>query len=157
MKSNHSKKSGHASGKQTLTGHIKSQAPRGVLSSSLRGLSVALLLGFCLLLVASVAIYSTADPNRYVSPASLTVLLISALFGGFSATRFNRGSALLCGLLCAAMLLAVLFLLSLLMSPTLSADRPLAASIGVRGIAVGVSVLGAFIGAKEKKKKKTRR
>ena len=157
MKSYHSKKSGRTSGTKTLTGHIKSKAPRGVLSSSLRGLAVALLIGLILLLIASVAIYSTADPNRYVSPASLSVLLISALFGGFFATRINRGSALLCGVLCAAMLLSVLFVLSLLMSPTLSADRSIAADVGIRGMAVGVSVLGAFIGAKEKKKKKTRR
>lgn len=157
MKSKHSKKTGRARSKQSLTEGIKSKAPRGVLSSSLRGLSVALLVGFCLLMVASVAIYSLADPNRYVSSASLSVLLISALFGGFAATRINGGSALLCGLLTAALLLAVTFLLSLPLSTSLSADRPISLSVGLRGIAIGASVLGALIGAKEKKKKKKRR
>ena len=157
MNSRLSKRKGRASEGQAWTGKLKSRAPRGILSCSLCGFGIAIAVGICLLLALSAVIYSTNDPNRFVSPASLSVLYISSLFGGFSAARLNRGSALLCGLLSSCMLLAILFLTSLFVEPSPAVDTSLVAAIGQRGIAVGISVLGAAIGVSNQKKRPKRR
>ena len=157
MNSRLSKRKGRASEGQAWTGKLKSRAPRGILSCSLCGFGIAIAVGICLLLALSAVIYSTNDPNRFVSPASLSVLYISSLFGGFSAARLNRGSALLCGLLSSCMLLAILFLTSLFVEPSPEVDTSLVAAIGQRGIAVGISVLGAAIGVSNQKKRPKRR
>ncbi len=157
MNSRLSQRKGRASEGQKWTGKLKSRAPKGILSCSLCGLGIAMAVGICLLFAMSAVIYSTNDPNRFVSPAALSVLYISSLFGGFSAAKLNRGSALLCGLLSSCMLLAILFLMSLFVEPTLATDRSLIASLGERGIAIGISVLGAAIGVSNKKKRPKRR
>ena len=157
MNSRLSKRKGRTSTRAGLTDTIKSTGPRGILACSLRGLAVALLCCVALLFMISAAVYSTADPNRFVMPAAFSALYISALLGGFTSARLNRGSVLLCGLLTALLLLGVLFVLSLLMNASLSAERGLASALGLRGIAVGISILGACIGVSNKKKKPKRR
>lgn len=150
MKSKTLKRTDH----RGLTGSIKASAPRGILSSSLRGLAAALVLGLVLLIAISAIVYSTDDPTRFVMPAALTVLYISSFFGGLIAAKINRGSALLCGGLTSLMLLSLLFVASLCVSPSLSADFGIPMSLGLRGIAMAVSLIGAFLGAGEKKSKK---
>ena len=157
MNSRLSKRKGRASEGREWTGKLKSRAPRGILSCSLYGFGISLLIGICLLFAVSAVIYSTDDPNRFVAPAALSVLYISALLGGFFAAKLNRGSALLCGLLTAVMLLALLFLLSLFVDPSLTEDKSLVAALGERGIAIGISCLGSAIGVSNKKKKPRRR
>ena len=150
MKSKTLKRTDH----RGLTGSIKASAPRGILSSSLRGLAAALVLGLVLLIAISAIVYSTDDPTRFVMPAALTVLYICSFFGGLIAAKINRGSALLCGGLTSLMLLSLLFVASLCVSPSLSADFGIPMSLGLRGIAMAVSLIGAFLGAGEKKSKK---
>ena len=157
MNSRLSKRKGRASEGREWTGKLKSRAPRGILSCSLYGFGISLLIGICLLFAVSAVIYSTDDPHRFVAPAALSVLYISALLGGFFAAKLNRGSALLCGLLTAVMLLALLFLLSLFVDPSLTEDKSLVAALGERGIAIGISCLGSAIGVSNKKKKPRRR
>ena len=150
MKSKTLKRTDH----RGLTGSIKASAPQSILSSSLRGLAAALVLGLVLLIVISAIVYSTDDPTRFVMPAALTVLYISSFLGGLIAAKINRGSALLCGGLTSLMLLSLLFVASLCVSPSLSADFGIPMSLGLRGIAMAVSLIGAFLGAGEKKSKK---
>lgn len=157
MNSKTSKKQGRAQNRNRLTGAIKSAAPRGILPSSLRGLAAALICCAVLMLIVSAIVYSTADPNRYVTPAALTVLYISCFCGGLISAKLNRGAALVCGTLVSVMLLILLFGASLLLDPTLSAEHSLPLAIGLRGIAIAISILGAFIGAGERKKKKINR
>ena len=150
MKSKTLKRTDH----RGLTGSIKASAPQSILSSSLRGLAAALVLGLVLLIAISAIVYSTDDPTRFVMPAALTVLYISSFFGGLIAAKINRGSALLCGGLTSLMLLSLLFVASLCVSPSLSADFGIPMSLGLRGIAMAVSLIGARLGAGEKKSKK---
>jgi len=137
-----------------LTGSIRSSAPRGILSSSLRGLAASLIFGILLLIATSAIVYATDDPTRFVLPTALTVLYISSFLGGLVSARSNRGSALLCGGLTSLMLLSLLFAASLCVSPALSADFGLPMSFGLRGIAMAASLVGAFLGVGEKKSKK---
>ena len=153
MKSKTQKRTDH----RGLTGSIKASVPRGILSSSLRGLAAALILGLVLLIAISAIVYTTDDPTRFVIPAAFTVLYISFFGGGLIAARSNRGSALLCGGLTSLMLLALLFVASLFVSPSLSADFGIPMSLGLRGIAMVVSLIGAFLGAGEKKSKKKKK
>ena len=151
------KRKGYASEGREWTGKLKSRSPKGIFPCSFCGFGISVAVSICLLFTVSAILYSTDDPNRFVSPASLSVLYISSLFGGFASARLNRGSALLCGLLTACMLLTLLFLLSLFVDPSLTAEKSLAGALGERGIAIGISVLGAAIGVSNKKKKPRRR
>ncbi len=100
------------------------------------------------------AFYATADPNRFISPAAISILFISSLLGGFVSSKKNKGSALLCGLIYAGMLLVLILTVSLFFNTNLSAEYSLPTSFGLRGIAAALSVLGAFIGIGQKKRKR---
>jgi putative membrane protein (TIGR04086 family) len=150
----HSSQSQGRSHTKAFTAGIKSAAPRGLLPSCIRGLAAALLcLAIALPLTAGI-VYSLSDPNRFVIPAALTALYVGCFFGGLIGARYNRGAPLVCGVLVSGMLLLVLFAASLILDPSLSADRPLSLSVGLRGIAVIMAILGALMGTKEKKRKK---
>lgn len=136
---------------------IPPAAPRNVLSSSLRGLAVAFIGSLILLFAVSALIYAQADPNRFVSPAALLIFYVGALVGGFFSAKRNRTSALLCGLLTGFLWVGVLFIFSLFMNHSLATDRSPALSIGLRGIAIAVSVLGAYAGVNTKKKTKSKK
>ena len=129
----------------------------GILQSTLRGYLTSLAIGVAMTLIFSAAIYSLADPNRYILPVSFCTLYISSLLGGFFSAKFNQGSALLCGLLYAAMLLVSMLLVSLLLNGNYSADRPLGLSVGLRGISLMLSVLGAMIATHKSPQKKRKR
>lgn len=129
----------------------------GILPSTLRGYLISLAIGTAMTLAFSFIVYSLADPNRYILPVSFCILYISSLLGGFFAAKINRGSALLCGLLNGAMLLVTMFLLSLGFSGTYSADRSLGLSVGLRGVAALLSVLGAMIATHKRPQKKRKR
>ncbi len=147
------KKNGHA----RLTDRIPKNAPRNLFKNV--AISFLLTMGITLLciLLLSAAFYATADPNRYIAPLSMSLLFISSLLGGFLAVKRHNGSALLCGLLFAVMMLALTLSVSLFFDLSLSADRSLPMEFGLRGIAAALSILGAFIGATEKKKKPRKR
>ncbi len=144
--------------KGALTDAIRSTAPRGVLPSCLLGLAAAVLCAVLLLLISSAIVYSTADPDRYVIPAGLSVLYICCFAGGLAASRANRRLGWICGLLVGLALAVLSFLLALPLSPSLSADRSPIMEVGLRGLAILFSVLGGLAGAETaRKKKRTRR
>lgn len=129
----------------------------GVLPSSLRGLGVCFLSAIILLFAVSAFVYSLPDPNRYIAPAALIVLYVSAMIGGCAAVKINGGSALLCGLATGGMFAASLFALSLFMNDALSVDRGVALSVGLRAVIVATAVLGAYAGVQNKRKKPKKR
>lgn len=149
-------------------GHSKSSAlslpdntkPHGILRNTLRGYWISLAIGSVLTLILSAVVYSLADPNRYITPVAFCILYISALLGGFLSAKFNGGSALLCGGLYAVMMLVTMFLVSLFFDGSYSADRSLPLAVGLRGVAAGLSIAGAMIGAhkpRTAKKRKSKR
>ena len=138
--------------KHRLNGHargiegIKSFSPKGIFPCSAVGAAIAVLTAILLTFAVSAILYSTADPTRFIAPAALSVLYISALAGGFAAARFNRGSALLCGLLVGVMMLAFAFTVSLPISKNLSSDYGVLSAIGLRAAVIACALIGAFIG-----------
>ena len=141
----------------TFGSSLPSVGSSGIFRSTLRGYALSLVIGGALTLVLSALVYSLADPNRYLTPVAFCILYISALFGGFLSARFNRGSALLCGLLNAALLLVTMLAVSLLFDGSYSADHSPGLSVGLRGVAALLSVLGAGIGAHKKQTKRKRK
>ena len=131
--------------------------PSSIFRSTLRGYLYSLGIGAVMTLILSFLVYSLADPNRYILPVSFCILYISALFGGFLSAKINRGSALLCGLLNGVMLIVTMLLISFLLSGTYSADYTPGLAVGLRGIAILLSVLGAMIGTHKTSKKPKRK
>ena len=62
----------------------------GVLPSSLRGLGICFLSAIILLFAVSLFVYSLSDPNRYIAPAALIVLYVSAMIGGWAAVKIKH-------------------------------------------------------------------
>ena len=149
MKSKSLKKSG----RYGFTAIQKTKGPQGFVSSSLRGLAAALISVFVLVIISAVALYATDDPTRFVFPVALAVLYLSLLFGGWFAARLNHGSALLCGSLVALLYMGLLFVGSLVLPSSLSADFTSGAALGFRGIGFLLCLIGAFMGAGERKRK----
>ena len=140
-----------------LTASIKTATPRGLLMSTLIGLATAFTAGCALLFAASAIVYSTSDPARYVIPASLTVLYSSCFLGGAVCSVSYKKAPLVCGLTVPLLFLPLLFIGSLFLSPTLSAEHALPLSVGLRGIGVIFSILGALVGTQNKKTKHKKR
>ena len=156
MKTQTSKKHGQAHKKARLTDGLRSTAPLGLLPSCLRGVAATLICCVVLLFAASAIVYSLNDPNRYVIPAALTILYVSCFLGGLVSAKCNKGGALVCGLAVAGMVLLPMLAISPLLDPSLSSEHSLPLAVGLRGIAVVFSVLGAFAGSGERKKTKNK-
>lgn len=157
MKNEISRKKYRQVGHARDVNRIGSSIPKGILPCSAIGtvLSIAftLLLGF----IMAAILYRTADPARYIVPTAFSVLYISALIGGFFASKVNGGSALLCGLLTGAMLLALTFIISLLVSSELSSDYGIIENISLRAALIVCTILGAFIGITKQHSKKQKK
>lgn len=154
MTSKTSKNQGHAHRRNKLTDSIKAPAKQGILFATIRGVLASVILFLLLLAIATVVLYRCADPTRWVMPTSLTVLYVCCFFGGLIGAKQNRGGALLCGVTVSSLFLLLLFIASLLLNPTLSAEHSLPLSFGLRGIGIALAIPGAFLGTGEKKNKK---
>lgn len=160
MNARHTAKRFPANGHARFSERIPASAPRNILKSVVQSFLIVLIVLVVSAMIVSAALYTLADPNRYIAPASISLFYIASLLGGFVSVRRYKGSPLLCGLLFAAMMLVGMFIVSLLLPNALSADRPLPLEIGLRGIAAALSVVGALIGSGQRKKtssKKKRR
>ena len=157
MKNKVSKNSLRSIGHARITGGIKTRVPKGFLSCSLIGAVIAIAISALLAVVLSYVLYKTDDPTRYLTPVALSVLYISALMGGFRAVRFNKGSALLCGLITGVLLLAVTFIFSLPIKQSLSSDHSILNAVALRAAVVVCSIIGAFIGISKPNPDKKRR
>ena len=145
-------------GRKKLTETIKTPARHGILHATLSGAAFSLASCLILLFVSSFVLYRCSDPSRYVTPTALCVLYFSCFFGGLTGAKSNhRQGALLCGVAVSSLLYLVLFAISLLLTPTLSQEYGLPLSIGIRGIGMGVAILGALMGSRNKNTNKKRK
>lgn len=146
MKNTVSTKKRHDGGHARFTDKAHSRAPKGLIPCSLTGVTVAVGAMLLLSLALSAVVYSTSDPSAYVTPVAFTVLYISALAGGFTASRLNRHSAVLCGVTVGMVLLVIMFVFSLAVKSSLGADYGVEGEIGLRAAVIVCSLMGAFIG-----------
>ena len=91
------------------------------LRATLVALPITLLLGACLLLVATALLLSTKDPDRYHAVIALPILYLTAFLGGMIATRIaHRYAPFLCGGILGVLLMLLFSLLALILPDTLS-------------------------------------
>ena len=152
MNARHIAKRSPVKGHARFSERMPKGAPRNIFKSVAQSFLITLIILLASAMLVSAALYASADPNRYIAPASLSLFYIASLLGGFLAVKRYKGSPLLCGLIFAVMMLAITFLASLFLPHSLSADRPFPLEIGLRGIAVALSLVGAFIGSGQGKK-----
>lgn len=136
---------------------IGTLVPKGILPCSVIGAAISVAFTILLVFIMAAILYRTADPASYVVPAAFSVLYISALVGGFFASKTNGGSALLCGLFTGAILLALMFIISLLVSNELSSDYGIIENISLRAVLIVCAILGAFIGTAKQHSKSQKR
>lgn len=152
MNARHTAKRSPVKGHARFSERIPASAPRNMFKSVAQSFLIVLIVLVVSAVLVSAALYTSADPNRYIAPASLSLFYIASLLGGFLAVKRYKSSPLLCGLLFAAMMLVITLVASLFLPHSLSAYRPFPLEIGLRGIAVALSVAGALIGSGQRKK-----
>lgn len=128
-----------------------------IVRSGFIGAGVAALVALVLLFVATLVAYSGEDPDSMTGALGLAVSGLSAMSAGFCAVRINKRDALVCGALSGALLAFLFFFVSLFFSPSHSSGYPLAATLGLRGAMVVLSILGAYIGLHRGTPKRGRR
>ena len=146
-----------ANGHARFSERIPASTPRNLFKSVAQSFLIVLIILIVSAVLVSATLYALADPNHYIAPASMTLIYIASLLGGFISVKRYKGSPLLCGLLFAAMMLVTTLTVSLLLPNVLISDRPLPLEIGLRGIAAALSIAGALIGSGQRKKTHAKR
>ena len=128
--------------------------------STLGTLLLTLAVGGGLLLLTSLILFFVPDPLSAVLPAGLLTATLTALAGGYFATRIYHLPALSAGLINGILLTLLSLLFSLLF--TKNADSyatgySATVSAILHAGVVGLSIGGAFLGAREKMPNKKRR
>lgn len=133
---------------------------KGILGTLLLTLAV----GGVLLLLSSLILVSTPDPLSLVLPTGIICSALTAFVGGYFATRIYRLPALSAGLINGILLTALSLLFSLLFAKNAecyATGYSAAISALLHAGMVGLSIGGAFLGAREctpsKKKRRKRR
>ena len=134
------------------------------LKSTLGTFLLTLAVGGGLLLLCSLVLTFLPDPLSLVLPAGLFCAALTAFMGGFFATRVYHLPALGAGLINGILLTALSLLFSLLFAKNAdcyATGYSAAVSALLHASVVGLSIGGAFLGARErmpsKKKRKKRR
>ena len=118
-------------------------------------LPISMAVGLLLLLLSGMLLLATKDPDRYHTATALAVLYITAFSGGLIATRLcHRRSPLLCGLCEALLLLLLITVLSLFLPDEWHHTQSGGIALLVRVMLLPAAVLGAFLGARQKKIKR---
>lgn len=124
---------------------------QSVFKSVLLTLPIVAALGLVLLLLTTAALLKTGDPDAYHTAAGLVLLYLIALLGGAIATRFHgRRTPLFCGLAMGAAMLLLLLVVSLALPDSDHAYKS-ALRVGQHALLFPVAIIGALLGAREKK------
>lgn len=134
------------------------------LKSTLGTLLLSLAVGGGILLLSSFILTFVPDPLSLVLPAGLLSAALAAFMGGFFATRLYRLPFLSAGLINGILLTALSLLFSLLFTKNAACyatGYSASASAILHASVVGLSIVGAFVGTREKasvkRRKKVRR
>lgn len=120
----------------------------------LPALPITVAVGLLLLFVTAALLLLTKDPGRYYTPIALAVLYLTALVGGFIATRLaRRRLPLLCGITEGAFLLIFCTVTGLFMPEAWHGGISGGIAALTRLLLLPVAVLGALVGAREKNRR----
>ena len=138
----------------------KSSESSRLLKAILGTLLLSLAVGGGLLVAFTVVLTFLPDPLSFVLPLGLLSAALTAFMGGFFATRIYRAPALSAGLINGILLTALSLLIALFFAKR-AEDYATGYSAAVSALlhagVVGLSIGGAFLGAKEKTPNKQKR
>jgi len=117
------------------------------------GSGIALISVFILIIILSAFSLVFNDPNKMIVPFALTAILVSSFIGGFISSKLNSSSALICGLLCGAILL-VFYLFGSFIFKSQASSATMLHILGFRICVPIMSVIGAYLGIKPSKPKR---
>ncbi len=131
------------------------------IATLLRAASLSLLitipLSLLLLLLAAALLLKVNDPGSTIGVTGIAVLFISSLLCGVLATRLHRRKTpLLCGITSGILLLLFLCIASALL-PTDKAPHSLLITLLLHVMILPLTILGAKLGGREKRKHKYHR
>ena len=118
-----------------------------------KSLLITLLAAVLLTLTLSLAACFYSDPNVLIRPMGLLSSGLTALIGGFAATRIHGHAALLCGIINGSAAMAFLMLLSCFLGEH-AAGYSAGISLLLHAGFLALSVAGAYLGMRKKPKKK---
>lgn len=122
-----------------------------VCKSVLLTLPIIAMIGLVLLLCTTAILLNTKNPDAYHTAAGLALLYLISLFGGAIATRLHaRRTPLFCGIAMSAAVLLLLLIASLIL-PGSDHTYTSALQIGQHALLFPMAIIGALLGAKEKK------
>ena len=120
-----------------------------IVKSALFALPVTLVIGAILLVITALIAYSSNDPDPILDPLSVSVLMLTAVLGGFVASRRCGHAAVVCGAVSGVLFATVLFVVSLCFGDetreALTPEVSRFASFCLKAAVVALEVLGAVI------------
>ena len=128
-----------------------------LLKSSALGFAAAMICAAISLLIGGAICYCAPDPNKYIIPVGIVAIYLSAAIGGFVACRLQGGDALLCGGVCGALLMLTFLFFTLFFENDGKDAFSTGISLILRAMVIAVSILGAFIGSRQKRTPRRRR
>ncbi|MBQ9773110.1 MAG: TIGR04086 family membrane protein [Clostridia bacterium] len=131
-------------------------SPASLARHLLKSCGLTLLFTLLLLTVFSLALYFSPNPTPMIAPMGILAAALTALLGGFAATRVHGHAALICGLLSGSVLTAVMLLLSLFFRSQAS-NYSAAVSCALHAGVFLLSIAGAYLGLYRSPKKKKRK
>ncbi len=134
----------------------ENSSPFTLMKDTAKGMLVTLIAALASLLVCSLIVYFSSDPNKLIYPMGLLCAALTAMIGGFATERFHRHAALICGLLNGTVATGVWLLISFFLKDSAHGYSPLM-SLLVHTLYILLAVIGAYLGIPRVKKKKARK
>lgn len=127
------------------------------IKSVLVALPITVAVGLLLLFATTALLLATKDPDHYHTGAALAMLYLTAFLGGAIATRLHaRRAPLLCGIGEAVCLLLFLTVLALCLPDAWGREQSGGIALLTRALLFPASLAGAFLAARQKKKRRHR-
>lgn len=144
--------------RRTVTEREGAPALSVTAKSALLALPVTVAVGLLLLCIFSALLLTTADPDRYHTAAGLSVLYTTACLGGMIAIRLNRRRApLICGLCEGLLVLIFVTVLGLFLPNGWEHQRSVGIDLLTRLLLFPAALIGAFLAARQPKRRHHRR
>ena len=128
-----------------------------LIRSSALGLAASMICAAISLLIGAAICYFAPDPNKYIIPVGIIAIYLSAMVGGFVSRRLQGGDTLLSGGICGALLMLAFLFFTLFFEKEDGDIFSTGVSLILRATVIAASILGAFIGSRQRKAPRRRR
>ena len=128
-----------------------------VFMNALKGCAIGIVSALLMLLAACAIAMSSEDPASLAGPISYVVLLSGSFVGGIASAKLNGSDTMLCGIMCGALYLGFVLIVSLFIHSTDSKSSSFILSLGLRSVSILSAIVGACISDKKAKKAKKRK